>query len=205
MLRSGIASIGVALLVAGCASAPTGPNVTVLPGDEKNLEEFQGDDTACRQWASQQSGTAPTSGSTSNGPVWSSSAQRSYDLAYAQCMYTKGNQVPISNSLQAGLVPVSRAWQEEAEKVILSRVRLTTERPTATGCTRLGVVSDESLKDLRRKIVKAGGDTGVLGFADDDLSKADAEVFRCAAANAQIGIPVPPAGSPPAPPPGALR
>ena len=72
MLRSGIASIGVALLVAGCASAPTGPNVTVLPGDEKNLEEFQGDDTACRQWASQQSGTTATSGSTSNGPVKSS-------------------------------------------------------------------------------------------------------------------------------------
>jgi len=205
VLRSRIASIGVVLLVTGCASAPTGPNVTVLPGDEKSLEEFQGDDTTCRQWASQQSGATATQGSTSNSPAWSSAAQRSYDLAYAQCMYTKGNQVPITNSLQAGLVPISRAWQEEAEKVALSRVRLTTERAQTAECSRLGVVSDESLKDLRRKILKAGGDTGVLAFEVDDPSKADAEVFRCAAANAQLGIPVPPAGTPPPPPPGAQR
>lgn len=206
MLRLGIASIGVALLVTGCASAPTGPNVTVLPGDEKTLEEFQGDDTTCRQWASQQSGATATQGSTSNGSTLSSaSSQRSYDLAYAQCMYTKGNQVPISNSLQAGLVPVSREWQEEAEKAALSRVRLTTERALPSECARIGVVSDDSLKDLRRKILKAGGDTGVLAFEADDPAKADAEVFRCAAANAQIGVPVPPAGTPPPPPPGASR
>lgn len=206
MLRTGIASIGVALLMTGCASAPAGPNVTVLPGDEKTLEEFQGDDTTCRQWASQKSDTTAMQGSVSNGPAWSSaSTQRSYDLAYAQCMYTKGNQVPISNSLQAGLVPVSRAWEEEAEKVTLSRVRLTTESAKAAECTRIGVVSDNSLKDLRRKIVKAGGDTGVLAFEVDDPSKVDAEVFRCAAANTQLSIPFPPAGTPPPPPPGALR
>jgi hypothetical protein len=189
VLKSGVASIGVVLLVTGCASAPTGPNVTVLPGDEKTIEEFHGDDTTCRQWASQQSGAV----------------QRGYDLAYAQCMYTKGNQVPITNSLQAGLVPVSRAWQEEAEKAALSRVRLTTERAQAAECTRIGVVSDDSLKDLRRKIMRAGGDTGVIAFEADDLAKADAEVFRCAAANAQLGVPAPPAGTPPASPPGALR
>ena len=206
MLKSGIASIGVALLVTGCASAPTVPNVTVLPGDEKTIEEFHGDDTTCREWAAQQSGVTATQGSASNSPAWSSApAQRSYDLAYAQCMYTKGNQVPISNSLQAGLVPVSRAWQEEAEKAALSRVRLTTERAQGAECTRIGVVSDDSLKDLRRKIMRAGGDTGVLAFASDDLAKADAEVFRCAAAKTQLDIPTPPAGTPPAPPPGAPR
>jgi hypothetical protein len=119
-------------------------------------------------------------------------------------MYTKGNQVPIS-SLQAGLVPVSRAWLEEAERVILSRVRLTTENAQAAKCTHLDVVSDDSLKDLRRKIVKAGGDAGVLAFEVDDPSKADAEVFRCTAASTQLSIPAPPAGTPPPPPPGALR
>jgi hypothetical protein len=206
VLKSGIASIGVALLVTGCASAPTGPDVTVLPGDEKTIEEFHGDDTTCRQWAAQQSGATATQATASNGRAWSSApAQRSYDLAYAQCMYTKGNQVPITNSLQAGLVPVSRAWQEEAEKAALSRVRLTTERAQAAECTRIGVVTDDSLKDLRRKIMRAGGDTGVLAFAADDLTKADAEVFRCAAANAKLSVPAPPAGTPPAPPPGALR
>ena len=96
-----------------------GPNVTVLPGDEKTIEEFQGDDTACRQWASRQGSTTATEGSTSNSLAWSSApAQRRYDLAYAQCMYTKGNQVPISNSLQAGLVPVSRACRSTLPGVV---------------------------------------------------------------------------------------
>jgi hypothetical protein len=53
--------------------------------------------------------------------------------------------------------------------------------------------------------MRAGGDTGVIAFEADDLAKADAEVFRCAAANAQLGVPAPPAGTPPASPPGALR
>ena len=110
-----------------------------------------------------------------------------------------------SGGLQAGLVSVSQAWQEEAEKALLSRVHLTTERAVAAECTRLGMVSDDSLKDLRRKIVKAGGDTAVLAFETDDPSKTDAEVFRCAATNAQLGIPAPPGGTPPPPPPGVSR
>jgi hypothetical protein len=46
------------LLLAGCATMPTGPSVMVLPGQGKSFETFQLDDSACRQWAQQQTGAA---------------------------------------------------------------------------------------------------------------------------------------------------
>ncbi len=51
---------GLALLVlAGCASMPTGPSVLVLPAPNKPFEVFQTDDLACRQWANYQIGVSP--------------------------------------------------------------------------------------------------------------------------------------------------
>lgn len=82
-------------------------------------------------------------------------------------------------------------------------VKLTTEPGLAAACTRLGSVSDDSLKDLRRKIVRSGGNMGVLSFRTDDLSMVQADVFRCASATiAPSDIPPPPPGPPPPPPPG---
>ncbi len=130
-------------LLGGCATMPTGPTVSVLPGPGKPFEVFQADDYACRQWAQAQiGGSSPSEtanqnlatgavvgtlagaglgaliGSTSghagagaaigaaagaltgtamaSGPAASSqySLQRRYDIAYQQCMYAKGNQVP---------------------------------------------------------------------------------------------------------------
>ena len=76
-----VVSVGAALVVAACASIPTGPNVLVLPGNGKSFEQFQTDDAVCRQWSAQQTGT---------------SVQVHYDIAYAQCMYAKGNQIPVA-------------------------------------------------------------------------------------------------------------
>ena len=46
-------ALGVALLVAlaGCATAPTGPRVTSLPGTGMSFEQFRYDDDQCRQYA----------------------------------------------------------------------------------------------------------------------------------------------------------
>jgi hypothetical protein len=74
------------VLVAGCAHAPTGPDVMALPGTSKSLEQFQADDSACRQMAGQEIERSK------GGEV---PAQRRYDMAYMQCMYAKGNQVPV--------------------------------------------------------------------------------------------------------------
>jgi len=93
-------------------------------------------------------------------------------------------------------------WAEVAERRAMAQVRLTTEAALLSGCTRIGVVRDDSIKDLRRKIVRAGGNAAVLEFEVDDLSKVQAEVYRCTStAKAPSNIPPPPAGMPPPPPP----
>jgi len=84
--RRSRAFIAAAVLVAGCAHTPTGPSVMVLAGTGKSLEQFQTDDGTCRQMAGQELGKTP------GGDV---PAQRRYDMAYMQCMYAKGHQVPV--------------------------------------------------------------------------------------------------------------
>ena len=50
-LRSTFAFVGVAAMLGGCATVPTGPAVTVMPGTGKTFEAFQQDQTACQQYA----------------------------------------------------------------------------------------------------------------------------------------------------------
>ena len=78
------------LALSGCATVPTGPSVMVLPAQGKPFEAFQADDSVCRQWAAQQAGAGPSE--TAYGAGWE--VQRQYDIAYQQCMYAKGNQLP---------------------------------------------------------------------------------------------------------------
>lgn len=42
--------------LSACATMPNGPSVMVLPGDDKNFDEFRVDDTVCRQFAFEQVG-----------------------------------------------------------------------------------------------------------------------------------------------------
>jgi len=49
-------SIMAILAVAGCATLPAGPSVRVLPAPGKTFEQFQIDDSLCRQWADQRIG-----------------------------------------------------------------------------------------------------------------------------------------------------
>jgi hypothetical protein len=78
--------LAVALFaLSACATAPRGPSVMVLPGSGKTLEDFKADDAACREWATRQlSGDRDT--------AWM--LQRRYDIAYQQCMYARGHQIP---------------------------------------------------------------------------------------------------------------
>jgi hypothetical protein len=51
-MNSRIALIALAaVMVAGCATVPTGPNVMVLPGPQKSFENFQADQMSCQQYA----------------------------------------------------------------------------------------------------------------------------------------------------------
>ena len=72
------------------------------------------------------------------------------------------------------------AAAQEAEKMAMARVRLTTEPGLTQGCERVGTTRDNSIRDLRRKIVKMGGNLAVLAFGgSEDLAMVYAEVFRC--------------------------
>jgi hypothetical protein len=66
-----------------------------------------------------------------------------------------------------------------AEKVAMFSVRLTTEASVLSGCEVTGRVSDSSMEDLRKKIVRSGGNAGLLMFDSLDLEKVHADVYRC--------------------------
>ena len=56
------------LLLAACASTPSGPNVMVLPGSGKTFDQFRFDDYECRQYAHVQSGGhAPNQAAANSG------------------------------------------------------------------------------------------------------------------------------------------
>jgi hypothetical protein len=138
----GLPLLVAAVALSGCATIPTGPSVMVLPPPGKPFEQFQFDDSVCRQWAGQQAGGAPADianqnvatsavvgtllgaglgaaiGAASGNPGVGAAigagsgalggtlvgvnsgyaagwqVQRRYDMAYQQCMYAKGNQIP---------------------------------------------------------------------------------------------------------------
>src|SRR5688572_31984768 len=98
------------------------------------------------------------------------------------------------------VVAASSTAIAQDDRAVLARVRLTTDPRVPVGCTRIGLVRDDSIKDLRRKVVKAGGDTALLSFPADDLERIDAQVFRCPPRTLRPAIPAPPAGAAPARP-----
>jgi hypothetical protein len=143
-LSRALVVVPLALVLGACATVPTGPSVMVLPGSSKTFEQFQADDAACRQWASQQTGTSAGKASTNatatgavagtliggaagaaigaaagnpaagaaigggagllGGSAYGAgqaqgayhSVQQRYNMAFMQCMYAKGNQIPVA-------------------------------------------------------------------------------------------------------------
>jgi hypothetical protein len=96
------------------------------------------------------------------------------------------------------LLAASAAAAQDATRLAMARVRLTTDPKVPIGCTTLGTISDDSLRDLRRKVVRLGGDTALLSFPVEKLERVNAVVFRCPPASA--AAPSAPAAPPPAPP-----
>jgi hypothetical protein len=132
-------------ILGGCATLPSGPSVTVLPGSSKGFDQFRADDHACRQYGQEQiGGVTPnqaanesveksavagtvlgaaagaaidgghgaaigagigllfgSAAGSSAGYASAHAAQQRYDAAYIQCMYAKGNKVPVSGRMIA--------------------------------------------------------------------------------------------------------
>jgi len=79
-------------LMGACGTIPAAPTVMALPGHGKTLEQFHAEDTSCRQWAAQQ--TQETVKGASTGQLYGSTVEQWYNMAYMQCMYANGNQIP---------------------------------------------------------------------------------------------------------------
>jgi uncharacterized protein YcfJ len=56
LLMLSLLALFALLAAGGCATLPTGPSVRVLPAPGKTFEQFQVDDSICRQWAERQIG-----------------------------------------------------------------------------------------------------------------------------------------------------
>jgi len=50
-LPAKISTLALSLLIAACTTMPTGPSVMVLPGSDKNFDQFRADDAECRQYS----------------------------------------------------------------------------------------------------------------------------------------------------------
>jgi hypothetical protein len=86
---SKLSPTAIILAITGCASLPNGPNVMVLPGTGTSFEHFRSDDALCEKYALSQVKGAEDSDSEQE-------VQERYDVAYVQCMYAKGQRVPVS-------------------------------------------------------------------------------------------------------------
>ena len=136
-MRNILACSILAVVLVGCATAPSGPRVAVMPAPGKPFEVFAAEEQYCRNYAQQSIGQSRNEAATQNfagaaavgtaigatagaltgghegagggaavGLVTGSmvgagesanasrDAQRRYDIAYEQCMYAKGNQLP---------------------------------------------------------------------------------------------------------------
>ena len=94
-------SVVVLVVLAGCVSFPTGPNIMALPGTGVPFEQFRNDDAQCEQYASSQIVRNGSAGSEYE-------MQQRYDVAYVQCMYAKGHKVPVSGQF-SGAIPQNNA------------------------------------------------------------------------------------------------
>jgi hypothetical protein len=80
------------LVFPGCMTIPNGPSVAVMPAQGKPFDMFVAEDRECRQFAKQ------SAGSDASSYTEYYELQRRYDIAYEQCMYAKGNQLPQSSA-----------------------------------------------------------------------------------------------------------
>jgi len=76
-----------------CSTVPSGPSALVLPGQNKDQQQFRNDDASCRKLAHSQLLAAP------HQPQSLGEGQLHFDIYYLQCMYGKGHLIPVSGEV----------------------------------------------------------------------------------------------------------
>ena len=62
-----VAPVLLVLLLASCATIPSGPSIMALPGSDKSFDQFRADDASCQQYATEQIKTSPNRASMRSG------------------------------------------------------------------------------------------------------------------------------------------
>lgn len=155
-------SMGAAALLAGCATAPMAPTVQVTPGRGKSADQFQVDDSFCRQYAGDQvKGLVNSANSQAvaalltredddpNPPVLGVSQQNNiqaeYDGAYGRCMYANHNNVPGYAPVRVRTAhPVHRATPAVEKASASAPAPSTWVAPTTTSTSSSGSGSSSS-------------------------------------------------------------
>lgn len=171
---AGIAlSLGV---LAGCASAPTGPSMLVLPGTGKNFDAFRIDDLDCRQYAASHSGAA-SQGINEQALRGAALGAVVGTIAGAAIDGSRGAGVGAGTGLIVG---------------------------TAAGSSQGGVSGRDAQRQFDNAYVQCMYAKGHRVPVDGRLGEMR-QAPTAAPAAAPVAPPPPPAGNPPPPPPGVVR
>ena len=90
-----------ASLAAGCATYPTGPSVTALPGTQSSFDQFRADDLNCRLYARQAAGLPPEQAA-SNAAINSATVGTMVGAAAGALLGAAGGNAGTGAALGAG-------------------------------------------------------------------------------------------------------
>lgn len=175
-------AVVVGLMLTACATVPSGPSVMVLPGTNKSFEQFQEDDSVCRQWAAGQIGITP--GRASAGTL------------------TTGAAIGTGVGAAAGAALGAAAGSPATGAAVGAGVGLL--GGTTAGASRAegtGEAAQERYDVTYMQCMYAKGHRIPVPHGAGSYTSPE----PAAAPPLPPGIPPPPAGAPPPPPPGSSR
>ena len=120
-LNNMILGATLAVMLAGCASIPTGPSVAVMPASGKPFDQFQADNAICRQFAEQQMGANPNQ--VAREQVITGAATGAAIGAASGALMGNGHENQTESMAGAGLIVGSAAGASAANASTMSLQR----------------------------------------------------------------------------------
>ena len=120
-LNNMILGATLAVMLASCASIPTGPSVAVMPASGKPFDQFQADNAICRQFAEQQMGANPNQ--VAREQVITGAATGAAIGAASGALMGNGHENQTESMAGAGLIVGSAAGASAANASTMSLQR----------------------------------------------------------------------------------
>ena len=167
------------LILSGCASIPTGPNVMALPGTGKTLEQFRFDDANCQRYALQQIGGTTAEQAANDSAIRSAAVGTVIGaVAGAAINGSRGASVGAGTGLIFGSITGNEAGQRSAYG------------------------AQKRYDNAYIQCMYANGHKVPVSASMTQMSQQSSSIYSPPPTVDGKGIPKPPAGNPPPPPPG---